>query len=220
MATTYKLRIDITENFGKKQAVEFVDKHSSKYIYGVENEDGDNPHMHIIMESTYKMPTLRCHLRAKGLKGNGSYSLGVYDCENYVKGVAYLLKEYNVSSKGYGKEFLEEAMEYDKKVKAEIKDKKEKNKDKRKTEIRELLESTLANKDLDYYPYEHAVKKCVGALVRYMVDHREKIYYSSIEGTVVSFLCSISSKYEDRVVNCIAGRFPGMYVDVKDILLV
>lgn len=121
MLSNYKIRID-------SHAIQSIRMLFTKYFdrYIVAFEGGEeNPHCHAIASSTAKSATIRSNIRKLFGSGNGSYSMKELDEEYPLEYIAYILKEGKYENSGYPESILQEAKDYDLKIKQEIKEKKQ-----------------------------------------------------------------------------------------------
>lgn len=116
----YKLRIDTDDT---ESVIALLDRYSYSYLVGFENQEGSNPHIHAYLETNTKGPTLRASIRKYFGGGNGSYSLKTTE-EDPLEYIAYIIKDGRYEEENIDPELLTRALEYDRKIKAEIKEKK------------------------------------------------------------------------------------------------
>lgn len=134
--TYYKLRVDA-------QVLDYINSISRVYFYCHEGGE-ENPHTHFYLETQVKAPTIRNNLRRLGLKGNGGYSLK--SCEkNPIEYIAYMMKEGNWTNVGLPPEIIDEAKQYDTRIKKEMKDKKE-----ARIPVWKKIMATLPHQNADY----------------------------------------------------------------------
>lgn len=119
----FKLRVDL-EDVSLDSVLDVVMHFSNVYMYCSEDSDGDNPHCHFYLEVDKGSAAVRTKLRSLGLKGNSSYSLKELDERNPVEYLAYMMKGKDWKNCGVPEDIIEEAKNYDKKVKAQMKEKK------------------------------------------------------------------------------------------------
>ena len=116
----YTLRVDLLE-VSIDTVVGWLHHFSKSFIYVQEGSASDNPHVHAVFYTDATPHTMRTNLRAKGLRGNKSYSLT--KAKDLVKSVAYCMKLNDPFVHEFPQDILNQAKEYDQKVKSEIKSK-------------------------------------------------------------------------------------------------
>lgn len=128
MLYCYKLRVDL-DTVGIDDIKEVLCRYFTDppvYAYCIEGTGTDNPHCHWYFESKIVNTTIRASLR-KLLKnkGNRAYSLVQIE-EKPVEYFAYIIKDKKHQFLGIPQTLIEQAIEYDNKVKNDLKKKKEK----------------------------------------------------------------------------------------------
>lgn len=132
MLTHYKLRITLTE-CDIKDVILYLSKYK-QYAYCFETgKKEEHPHYHIYLISDIKEDTMRTQLRklSKSAKGNKLYSLkqlNLDEGEYAIEYLAYMMKEGDFKNENIPESTIIEAKAYDDKVKVELKEKKEKKK--------------------------------------------------------------------------------------------
>lgn len=119
----FKLRCDTEDPESLKP---FLDRYVSYYLVSIVEEHDTNPHIHAYLETRTKQPTLRKWLRATYGAGNRHYSLKTLGGEKPLEYLGYCIKV-GLHSAFLGvkqEDVLKEAEEHDKKVKAQMKEKK------------------------------------------------------------------------------------------------
>lgn len=125
-------------------------------------EGTSNLHVHMYVETSTPIQTIRNWIRKAGLQGNKSYSVSL--CKDKIKLLAYMLKEGNpVLYKNISQEDKDTALQYHENVKEEIKSKKPRN---TLPAIMSLLQPVDSFPDKSYY-YDH-VKKVI---LKYHLDN-------------------------------------------------
>lgn len=159
----WKLRVDLSD-VSLTSVLDVVQHFSDVYCYCLEDIDSDNPHTHFYFEVD-KSAAVRTKLRALGLKGNSSYSLKELDERYPIEYIAYLLKQGRFTNSGVPGDIIQQASDYDSKVKAQMKDKKES----RKKAIDRIID--LLDKEwlIRPFSYESDIKY---AILKYHVDNR------------------------------------------------
>ncbi len=106
--------------------IQSVNAISDHYAYCYETgKKGENPHMHFYFETMVKNGTLRKRFQKTAqFMGNGAHSM--LACEqNPIEYLGYMMKEYGeLSTVGIDTKIVDEARDYHKRVKAEMKEKK------------------------------------------------------------------------------------------------
>lgn len=119
-------------------------------IYAIEGNDTENPHVHVYLETDLGHAAIRARLstvaKAHGTKGNAAYSIKQvpHTEDDVCKTVAYVTK-YGAYVSTLPEEVLARALEYDAKVKQEMKAMKAKS-------IMKDLEARLLDLAKDYVP--------------------------------------------------------------------
>lgn len=149
----YKLRVDLFD-VTDYDIINLVDDYCETYCYCVEGGD-DNPHMHFYLEFSNSPESIRKKLRELGLKGNSSYSLKELDEKTPLEYIAYLMKEGKFVNVGVDDVILQSAKDYDKKIKDEIKQKKQ-NKQKTIDKVTEYVKERI-RKDYIWGDVAHLV---------------------------------------------------------------
>lgn len=132
MTKYYSLRADC--NYPAfREAAEMIEVVQMKppYMWCYETtttEEGNNGHFHFYFESDVKKPTLRARITSLTGRGNGCYSLKECDERMPIKYLAYIMKDKYYEKNGIPEDIYQEALQYDEKVKAEMKEKKQKKK--------------------------------------------------------------------------------------------
>lgn len=121
MLSYYKIRIDTDD---RTSVTNLLDKYCDTYIISFENQETDNPHCHGYIETTTKQQTFRANIRKRYGAGNGGYSLVVLDEQYPLEYLAYMIKDGDYLNRGVPQETLDLAIEHDKKVKLQMKEKK------------------------------------------------------------------------------------------------
>lgn len=159
----YKLRVD-TDSIAHVKPI--LMKYTDRWLVCIENIGEENTHCHAYLETNTKEATLRNVLRKKFGSGNGVYSMKNLSEQYPIEYLAYCIKEKNYEHT-LPNEIILKAIEHDKKVKEEIKEKKKS----RRTILEKLEEyidfpnnptldtCTIVSKVVDYY-------KETGTLVR------------------------------------------------------
>lgn len=158
MSVSYKIRIDSHDRTAIKL---LLDKYCDKFIIAFEGEEV-NPHCHGLIVTTAKQATIRSNLRKSFGSGNGSYSMKELDEEYPLEYLAYLVKEGDYYNSGVPDDLLQKAIEYDKDVKAQMKEKKAS----RRTvleKLEERLSSVLVDVSCNYTMYKFKVLEGVVA---------------------------------------------------------
>lgn len=132
METHYKLRITLTE-CRLTEVLSYLQNYK-QYAYCFEKgKKEEHPHYHIYLVSDKKEDTIRNQLRklSKSSKGNKLYSLVKLSHEENcyaIEYLAYMLKEGDFTNVQIPDSVIVEARAYDDQVKKELKEKKEKKK--------------------------------------------------------------------------------------------
>lgn len=132
MNSHYKLRITLTE-CTVKDVIKYLSTYET-YAYCFEKgKQEEKPHYHIYLVTDRKEDTIRTQLRklSKSAKGNKLYSLKQLETDEdkyAVEYLGYMLKEGEFTNVNIPEEVIIEAKAYDDQVKLEIKEKKEKKK--------------------------------------------------------------------------------------------
>lgn len=166
--TPYSLRLDTNRPFPEVIKILGLQE---PWMYCQEGNQ-ENPHQHWYFESDVANATIRARIRKfLNAKGNSAYSLT--QCDDYlpVKYFAYIMKQSNqVGWEGIPDTVINEAKQYDDKVKSELKEKKEKKKS--KNLIKELEEGYIK-----WYPERVQVREGSNpwensrALLRYITEY-------------------------------------------------
>lgn len=119
---SFSLRLDLLSS--TDNAISLIKGFSNIYAYCLEDLDGDNPHLHAYIQSDLNIRTIRSRIRNNGYTGNGKYSLKKCDELIPIKYLAYLMKQNKFVSQGLDSNVLNEAREYDEKIKNDLKNKK------------------------------------------------------------------------------------------------
>ena len=147
-----------------------------------------NPHCHIYMESTFANTTLRVPIRKAVGSGNKAYSL--VKCDHMpMKYFAYIVKEGRYYSSGISEETLKEALEYDDKVKEDMKNRKKRG-------------TTVLQKIIDHYGWDENPPTWLPAITESVI-----LYYKET-GTLVREFAIISQ------VQTICLRYVPEYKDL------
>jgi len=125
------------------QVLQALEPTKGSYMYAVEGVHTPNPHVHMYLKGGTALATIRARLRKLGITGNGGYS--ITQVRDTLKTLAYFMKggEY---SHNLSEEVIQQASEYDEKVKEEMAGKKAKP----KSALHEM--SKTFN---EAYPFEH-----------------------------------------------------------------
>lgn len=125
----YGLRFT-TEN--EEIVLQFLKQYAKKWMYGREiGGDTGKTHFHLYIETVSKNPAIRAWIRKYIGSGNGIYTMKEVE-KNPVQYLAYSMKDGNyIFSENYTEEEIQAIRTYDAKVKAEIKERKEKKKNKK-----------------------------------------------------------------------------------------
>lgn len=117
-------------------------------MYAIEGLETPNPHVHMYLKGGTALATIRARLRKLGLTGNGGYSISAV--RDTLKTLAYFMKcgEYKHNLPD---DLIQQAQEYDDKVKADMAEKKAKP----KSALHEM--SKTFN---EAYPFEHLRATC------------------------------------------------------------
>ena len=146
----YKIRIDTTD---KKLVLSLMSKWSSTYLCSFENQDMENAHCHIYIETLVKNATIRNRIRKDFGTGNGAYSMKSLDEVKPIEYLAYCIKDKDFHFEGFTSEEIEKIKAYDKKIKEQMKEKKQN----RKTVLTLIEESMFSDAYLDngHWLYKH-----------------------------------------------------------------
>lgn len=160
MTKYYSLRADESEHFNNADDMLEVLQVKAPYMWCRETTREGNVHYHFYFESDLKKPTLRARVTSLTGRGNGCYSLKECDERMPVKYLAYIMKDLNYHMEGIPDEVYRDAVNYDDKVKADKKQKKEK-----KNVLKEIEDGYLAqyndprvierDNELGRSPFEH-----------------------------------------------------------------
>lgn len=126
MATPTEVSIRVSlKTVPVDQVLKALSPEKGSYMYAVEGVHTPNPHVHMYLKGGTALATIRARLRALGLAGNGGYSITTV--RDTLKTLAYFMKggEY---SHNLSEEIIQQASEYDEKVKEEMAEKKAKPK--------------------------------------------------------------------------------------------
>lgn len=120
----YKLRID-SDNL--EEVVKLISKYSDNWLCSIENEGTENVHTHSYIETYQKEATIRNAIRKSYGSGNGTYSMKELTEEKPIEYLAYCVKEKKYKH-NLNQELVDKALEYDLKIKKDMKEKKENRK--------------------------------------------------------------------------------------------
>lgn len=108
------------KSVGIDAVISQFDLSQGSYMYAVEGSLTQNPHVHMYLNTGTALPTIRARLRKLGLSGNGGYSITTV--RDKLKCLAYFMKE-GVYETNLPPDVIQQAKEYDSKVKAEMAEK-------------------------------------------------------------------------------------------------
>lgn len=197
----YKLRVDL-ENANASDIIDILETYSELYAYCYEG-GVENPHMHCYFETQKTAHTIRLRIRALGLKGNASYSLKSIDERFPIEYLAYMMKESNYNFDKLPPDIITLAKEYNEKVQAEMKTKKEKKK--RIIDILiELVEEKLNDKPKDYDLPTYVLD----IIMEYHLDKKLLIRKHSIECYHTTILYNLFPEMREHFLNTILYESP------------
>lgn len=155
----WKLRVTLSETVSFDSILPIVKKYSGDcYIGCVETGSiTEKPHTHWYLELRVSHENVRKALRRLGLKGNKDYSLKTLDGDKPLEYCAYCLKQDRYVHNGLTQEFIEECIEYDLKVKDEMKNKKKRG----KTQLQQIMEDVDFTKIITGESHSYTVKRNV-----------------------------------------------------------
>lgn len=199
----YKLRID-THNVNLIQAM--CEKYFTNYVYALENQGQDNPHVHLYVEMFTKQATLREYIRKTFGQGNRCYSLKSLDEKRPVEYLAYVIKEGDYKHNCLTPEELTLLHAHNKEVKTQIKA--------RKADRKTVLERVLdLFKDVEFpddtYPllgeYFLSEEKIVEMVVEYYKEQgtliREFQLVSICQTLCLKFLPDYKNDLKNKILD-------------------
>lgn len=202
MTNYYKLRTNLKEISLKNDLDHWFNEHCDSYAWCIEHMDS-NVHMHWYLETNKTMPLIRSFLRSLEMKGNRDYSLKTLDSKRPVEYLGYLVKEGNYAFINLPSDLMDEAKAYNAKVVDEMKEKRNKTKN-RKDIIMQYLKNELAP-HIKYYsdskndffttPNEHMVEMVGSYIVKYFNDNDIIIRRFYVQNLIDTFLCKNSPQY-------------------------
>lgn len=178
---SYKLRIDTVN-----QALcnTLVDTYSrDTYLWCFEKIGTPDQHAHFYLETDIPDATIRAFIRKSFGKGNGVYSLKKLKEPKPVEYLAYLTKDGNYFSKNLD---LSEALQYDDKIKNELKDKKSK---KKASVFESLCEDYLASTSYTVVNETCNYQYLAKFVIDWHLDHDKQLSRFRIEGYVITLAC-------------------------------
>lgn len=130
----WKLRID-TED--RDAVEELCNRYFSQWLYAFEKGsfDDENPHCHFYFSTLKKEAAIRMYIRKTFGRGNRVYSMKNLDEQYPIAYLAYCMKQGSFKIHDVPDDVLDEAKNYDNKIKNEMKEKKES----KKTQLQKLM---------------------------------------------------------------------------------
>lgn len=214
----YAIRI-ATEDMTKVQG--FVETYSEKYLIAWEYTspahasaaylqvpDICRQHCHIYIETLKSRQSMVKWIQRNIGKGNGCYSMKTLDCQRPIEYLAYCCKEGTLYTLKHNlpEETVTEAIEYDKKVKDELKKAK---KEKASITSFKTISTWLENEDI----YQHTptgkrvdLKKLVRQVLRYYQEHSLFIREFHITSLCQTLLLKFDTNYCSHLVDKISER--------------
>jgi hypothetical protein len=121
----YKLRVDLQTLSLEDVVGIFGDSDAYAYVYETgKTKDNPNPHLHAYLETDVPSSTLRSRIRTRGLSGNKCYSLKKVE-QHPLEYLAYMRKENEIHYHNIPQSVIEASIDYDNKVREEMKKAKE-----------------------------------------------------------------------------------------------
>lgn len=191
MPNYYKLRCDHDE-LSEYDLLENIDAISQKYMYCIEEVDGKNKHTHWYIETDIQMPALRARVRSLGYVGNGTYSLKTLDEETPVEYLAYLVKGGKYWTVGVSSDLVENAKNYDKKMKENYK-----NEKKKKKNIISCIISELGDFLTRSYCSTLTQETIARRVLQYHLDNDLLVRDYTIHSLTTTILCRYYPEYKD-----------------------
>lgn len=178
----YRLRLT-TNNL--PQFNKFLQLYTVKYLWCKEDWD-THPHIHCFFHTLKTGQCMRKYIRLNFGRGNETYKLSAVEEEYPVELLAYYLKQSDYKSEGIPAAILDEAIQYDLKVKEEFKERKAK-----KASLFERIENEYLNSEEyhDMNDYDINPQRVAGFVINWYLSQGSLVRRHQILAVTDTLMC-------------------------------